>query len=152
MPLPPPFTKSKRLPDMRAFVAKSDTEFTYFIREDSPLREGYHKDLHKLVQLMRCALRLQILHMVPSNQARTIYCFGYLTSGYKMQLVKMEVMLFSKEDYNSPLYTLQAEKELDLSNFEAEPLETLMTQLAAIRHYGRVLESQLEEWTLVKKP
>jgi hypothetical protein len=51
MPLPPPFTKLKRLPEMRAFVAKSDTEFTYFIREDSPLREGYHKYLHELVQL-----------------------------------------------------------------------------------------------------
>jgi hypothetical protein len=83
--------------------------------------------------------------MVPSNQARTIYCFGYLTSGYKMQLLKMEVMLFSKEDHNSPMYTLQAEKELDLSNFEAELNLFLQEQKVSQASVAYLYDSQARE-------
>lgn len=152
MPLPPPFEKLKRLPDMRAYVAQQETEFTYFIREDSPLKQGHHKELHKIVQLMRCALRLLVLHMKPSNKQRTLYCFGYLNSGYKMQLLQMSVELNSEADYVSSIYTLLVDGELDLTELNAGALETLMTQLVAIRLYGHHLDHLLNAWELVKKP
>ncbi len=151
MTLPVPFEKFKRLTDARSAVWKGKIEFVYFIREDSPAKEinEDHKDLHKLVQLMRCALRFQILHLKPSNERRTLYCFGILTSGYCVQLLQMQVQLHSENDYESPIYELWVEPELDLAEFDKASLTKLMTWLVAIRAYHFKLENLLESWTVL---
>lgn len=155
MPLPVPYEKYKRLSDMRAFVKTEEgIEFIYLIREDSSDKGklSCHKDLHKIVQLMRCALRLQILHLESSNERRTLYCFGFLTSGYKIQLLQMQVHLKSEEDYSTPIYQLWIEDELDLLGYDENTLNTLLTWLCAIRCYHFDLCQSIKTWKTKEKP
>ncbi len=142
--LPSTRCSAMSLPDARSSVWKDKVEFIYFIREDGP-----HKDLHKLIQLMRCALQLQILHLQPSEVPRTLYCFGILTSGYCVQLLQMFVRLNSEKVYDNPLYELWAEPELNLAQFDEASLTKLMTWLLAIRTYHFHLETFLKSWPVV---
>lgn len=136
-------------------MVKNGVEFIYFIHENSSNKGTmkFHNDVHKLIQLMRCALRLQILHLTPSDDnVRTLYCFGMLTSGYSVQLFQMKVQLTSVNAYATPIYELWAEPEVNLSSFDKNSLATLMTWLAGIRYYRHSLKKSLEVWQTTTIP
>ncbi len=162
MPLPPPFEKYRRKPDAHAFVNSTLKEFIFFLREDSPVRTDndadVHKDLHKIVQLMRCALRLQLLMLNPSYKGqRTLYCFGILSSGLKFRLLQMSVVLKTEQDYTSPKFMLYIDNgllDLNFAQVDMDEKRARLTKwlnwLSVIRSYGFHLKKLLEsgEWQL----
>ncbi len=165
MPLPPPFESLNRKPAVRGFVKTSLKEFIYFLREDSPVRTDNNTDVHKgpfkLVQLIRCALRLQALMLSPDYSGRTLYCFGILCNGLKLQLLQMSVTLNSLKDYASPIFSLYIEKkQLDLGFTEQTTMDVIHSRLtrlfnwlAVIRSYGFHLDQRLNsgQWLLNKE-
>jgi len=146
MKLPPPFENETRNPDFRAFVKVKNVEFTFFICEDSNQVSTLHKDTHKIVQEMRCALRTQTRHWNDTS-AGHLACFGMLNSTYKIQLLIMWVDLYKAQDYENPTFMLHAENPIEVQEkngkIVTQDVEKLLSWLSAVRSYGSYLRHKL---------